>query len=89
MVFKAVADIVNTSFWHWLSFVIEAVRPNILGHVTLPRFIPVQATPRHWAFSFASFILPLYMAKEPVTRLSFVKELTRKLKDWKLCKLVD
>ena len=89
MVFKVVADIVNTSFWQWLSFVIEAVRPNVLGHVILPRFIPVQAKPRHWAFSFASFILPLYMAKEPDTGLSFVKEHTRKLKDWKLCKLVD
>ena len=33
------------------------------------------------ASSFASFILPLYMAKEPVTGVSFVKELTRKLKD--------
>ena len=41
MVFKVIADIVNTSFWHWLSFVIERVRPNILGHVILPRFIPV------------------------------------------------
>ena len=89
MVFKVIADIVNTSFWHWLSFVIERVRPNIFGHVILPRFIPVQAKPRHWASSFASFILPLYMDKEPVTGLSFVKELTRKLKDWKLCKLVD
>ena len=47
MVFKVVADIVNTSFWQWLSFVIEAVRPNVLGHVILPRFIPVQAKPRH------------------------------------------
>ena len=89
MVFKVVADILKTSFWHWLSFLIEAVCPNILGHVILPRFIPVQAKPRHWAFSFASLILPLYMVKEPVTGLSFVKELTRKLKDWKLCKLMD
>ena len=89
MVFKVVADILKTSVWQWLSFLIEAVRPNILGHVILPRFIPVQAKPRHWAFSFASLILPLYMVKEPVTGLSFVKELTRKLKDWKLCKLMD
>ena len=36
MVFKVIADIVNTSFWHWLSFVIERVRPNILGRVILP-----------------------------------------------------
>ena len=89
MVFKVIADIVNTSFWHWLSFVIERVLSKILGYVILPRIIPVQAKTRHWASSFASFILPLYMAKEPVTGLSFVKELTRKLKDWKFCKLVD
>ena len=65
MVFKVIPDIVNTSFWHWLSFAIERVRPKILGHVILPRFIPVQAKPRYWASSFASFILPWYMAKEP------------------------
>ena len=41
MVFKVIADIVNASFWHWLSFVIEPVRPSILGNVILPRFIPL------------------------------------------------
>ena len=32
-------------------------------------------------FSFALFIFHLYTAREPVTGLSFVKELTEKLKD--------
>ena len=41
MVFKVIAAIVNASFLHWLSFVIEPVRPSILGYVVLPRFIPV------------------------------------------------
>ena len=89
MVFKVIADIVNASFWHWLSFVIEPVRPSTLSHVILPRFIPLYAKPRRWAFSFAPFIFRLYMVKEQVTGLRFVKELKRKLRDWKLCKLVD
>ena len=85
MVFRVLADIINASFWHWLSCVIEPVRPSILGHVILPRFMPVKAKHQRWAFSFASFILCFYRAKEPVTGLSFLKELTRKLKDWKNC----
>ena len=36
---------------------------------------------RREAFSSASFILRLYTVEETVTGLSFVKELTRKLKD--------
>ena len=36
---------------------------------------------RREAFSSASFILCLYTVEEPVTGLSFVKELTRRLKN--------
>lgn len=81
--------IVHASFWHWLSCVSRPVYPSILDQVILLRFIPVLVKLWCWVFSFALFIFCLYIAKEPITGLSFVKELMEKLKNWTLCKLMD
>ena len=70
--------------YQFLTLVILCNRASPSENIRSRDFTKIHSSldeTRREAFSSASFILRLYTVEEPVTGMSFVKELTRRLKD--------